>query len=146
MAPPLLVFDAEATLFSSGGERIASVDSLFAGLRKNALRRGELIKEFLLPRFEGISYFRKVGRTGDDLAVTSMAISASSDLKIALGSATAVPMRARNTERALGSGMEEACNVLLSETDPRSSIRASAGYRKKLEVELLKECLREVGL
>lgn len=145
-APPLLVFDAEAVLVSLGGERIVPVESLFAGLRRNALRRGEIIKEFLLPRFDGRSYFRKVGRTEDDLAVTSMAISVSGDVRIALGSAASVPMRARNAEKALSSGVDAAIDALLSETKPRDSIRATREYRERLETALLKECLREVGL
>lgn len=144
-APPLLVFDAEAVISSSNGERVVSVESMFKGLRKNSLKRGEMIKEFLLPHFEGRSIFRKVGRTDDDLTVTSMAISISRDTKIALGSAAEVPMRARKAEEALGYGMERACSALLSETKPRSSIRASIEYRKKLEIELLKGCLREVN-
>jgi CO/xanthine dehydrogenase FAD-binding subunit len=145
-APPLLVFDAEAVLASLTGERIVRVESLFAGLRKNALRRGEIIKEFLLPRFDGRSYFRKVGRTEDDLAVTSMAISVSGDVRIALGSAASVPMRARNAEKALSSGMGAARDALLSETSPRDSMRAARDYRERLETALLEECLREVGL
>lgn len=146
-APPLLVFDAEVVIFSLNGERVIPVENLFEGLRKNSLKRGEMIKEFLLPRFEGRSIFRKVGRTEEDLSVTSMAISISRDkeTKIALGSAAEVPMRARKTEEALSYGIERACSALLSETKPRSSIRASIEYRKKLEVELLKECLREVN-
>jgi CO/xanthine dehydrogenase FAD-binding subunit len=145
-ALPLLVFDAEAALCSPDGERTVPVESLFSGLRKNSLRRGEIIKEFLLPHFVGRSFFKKIGRTEDDLAMTSMAVSVSSSVvRIAVGSAAEVPMRARNTEKALGSGIQAACNALLSETRPRNSIRASKEYRRRLETELLKECLKEVG-
>ncbi len=144
-APPLLVFDAEAVTSSLNGERTVPVESLFKGLRRNSLNKGEMIKEFLLPRFEGRSIFRKVGRTDEDLAVTSMAISISKETKIALGSAAEVPMRARKAEEALAYSIEKACGALLSETKPVSNIEASKDYRKKLEVELLKECLREVN-
>jgi carbon-monoxide dehydrogenase medium subunit len=144
-APPMLVFDAKAVLTSLKGERVVPLETLFAGLRRNTLKRGEIIREFLLPPFNGSSFFKKIGRSEDDLAVTSMAISLLNDVRIALGSASNVPMRARRTEEALTYGMERACSALLSETKPRSSIRASIEYRKKLEVELLKCCLEEVG-
>jgi len=144
-APPMLVFDAKAALSSLKGERVVPLEALFAGLRRNTLKRGEIIREFLLPPFNGSSFFKKIGRSEDDLAVTSMAISLLNNVRIALGSAAEVPMRARKTEEALSYGMERACSALLSETEPRSSIRASTEYRKKLEVELLKFCLKEVG-
>jgi carbon-monoxide dehydrogenase medium subunit len=147
-APPLLVFDAEAVLCAPDGERTVPVESLFSGLRKSSLRRDEMIKEFLLPPFCGRSFFRKIGRTEDDLALTSIAVCTDEKgrTRIAFGSAADVPMRARKTEMALDSGVEAACSSLLSETRPRNSIRASADYRKRLEAELLREALSACGV
>ena len=152
MAPPLIALDAKAVLTGSKGERILPVYGMFKGLRKSSIKKGEILKEFILPKRDQntTSSFQRVGRTEEDLSVTSVAVRLTmengkvKDVGIGVGLACPIPLKASETEEFLkknGLLVEEASEVLIKETDPRSSIRASRDYRVMLEKTLFKRAL-----
>ena len=151
MAPPLIALDAKAVLIGSKGERILPVHKMFKGLRKSSIEKGEILKEFILPKWDQntSSSFQRMGRTEEDLSITSVAIRLTKEnenvkVGIGVGLACATPLKASKTEEFLkknGLLVEEASEVLIKETDPRSSIRASRDYRFMLEKTLFKRAL-----
>jgi CO/xanthine dehydrogenase FAD-binding subunit len=154
LAPGLIALDAKAVLVSSKGIRILPVHELFRGLRKTVIDKGEILKEFILPIYskDTSSSFQKVGRTEDDLAMTSLAVRLTideerlKDVGIGLGLAAPFPLKAKRAEdflKANGLLLEEASEVLIQETNPRSSIRASREYRLVLEKVLFKKAILE---
>ena len=152
MAPPLIALDAKAVLMGSKGERVLPVYGMFKGLRRSSIEKGEILKEFILPRWNQntSSSFQRVGRTEEDLSITSVAIRLTmengrvKDVGIGVGLACPTPLKASKTEEFLknnGLLVEEASDVLIKETNPRSSIRASRNYRFLLEKTLFKRAL-----
>ena len=162
MAPPLIALGARASLIGSGGERILPVQDMFLGLRRSALRRGEILREFVLPKeaMSGkwtASSYRRIGRTESDLSISGVAVRLAMkdgeivDVGIGVGLAGPTPLKAQKTEKFLlenGAEVEKASEVLAKEIDPRSSIRASREYRimvgKALFKRALLSCMEEL--
>ncbi len=159
MAPPLIALGAKAVLVSSKGERVLPVYKIFRGLRKTSIKKGEILKEFFLPEESKdskntASSFQRLGRTEEDLSITSVAVRLTmereriKDAGIGVGLAAPIPLKAVETEKFLrenGLLVERASEVLIKETNPRSSIRASREYRLMLEKSLFKRALLECG-
>jgi len=154
MSPVLIALDAKAVLVGPKGERTVPVHKLFVGLRETKIRKNEIIKEFILPKYgKGTKgSFQRIGRTEHDLAMANIAVRITmdgksvKDVSIGVGMAGPCPMKAVRTENFLrenGLKIEGACEKLLEETSPRSSIRSSKEYRMKLERVLLKRALLE---
>jgi len=154
LAPVLIALNARAVLVGSEGERVVRTKELFKGLRKTAIKKDEIIKEFVLPLWDEdtTSSFQKVGRTEDDLAMTSLAIRLTmgdgnvKDVGVGLGLAGSSPLKAEQTENFLRSNgllIEKASEILVKETNPRTSLRASREYRLELEKALFKKAIQE---
>jgi len=75
-ACPLLVLDAKAVLTSKAGEREVYVDDFFTGPGKTVLQKGEILKEFRMPRFGEKSasvYIKHTRRAAMDLPIIGVA-------------------------------------------------------------------------
>ena len=75
-ACPLLVLDAKAVLASKAGEREVPVDDFFTGPGKTVLQKGEILKEFRMPRFGEKSasvYIKHTRRAAMDLPILGVA-------------------------------------------------------------------------
>ncbi len=153
LSPPLIALDAKAVLTGAYGGRVVPVHKLFMGLRKTILDK-EIIVEFIIPEYRNTSSsFQKVGRTEDDLGMTTLAMRLTieddkiEDVGIGVGLASPNPLKAEKTERYIINKeineevIEEAGDILIQETKPRTSIRASKEYRKRLEKVLLRRAL-----
>jgi len=147
MAPPLLAAVAEVQL-SGLKKRIIPLEDFFMGPGKNVLRKGEILTQIRVPRLPAGTgtVFLKIGRLSMDLAQvnTAVAISMSSrvckEARIALGAVAPTPIRARRAERWLegkrldGNAVNQASDMVVSETKPITDIRSSSEYRS--------ECIR----
>ena len=153
-APVLLALDAKVVLASSAGERTLPIDEFFVSYRKTALQPGEILKTVIIPRFSPNESWRRkfykvskrremdistvagcfAVRFGDDDRTIAHA-------RLAFGGVAAMPVRARETERALiGKTFEAAADVLPvleREFTPISDVRGSATYRQQLISSLL---------
>jgi CO/xanthine dehydrogenase FAD-binding subunit len=73
------------------------------------------------------------------------------DVRVALGSVAAVPLRATATEAVLEghwpgeSVADEAARVLAGEISPIDDVRSTAGYRRSVSARVLHRLLREEG-
>jgi OHCU decarboxylase len=160
--PALLVYEAELILVSVRGERRVHYVSFHTGYKKTLLAPDELIRAVCLPReFTGcVSHARKVGARNAQ-AISKVCIAALGrvhngaveDVRIALGSVAPVPLRLRETERALRGRSIDSDLLLLarktttSEVHPIDDIRSTARYRAavagNLVVEFLSRLLSE---
>lgn len=153
-APSLLVHDARALLASDGGERTVSVADLFEGPYKSGIRPDELLIRFiLLPTEGGFTDFQKIGRRKAlTISRMSMAVLAGpkvergaklgaaetfGTVRLALGSATPVPMRMTAVESFLSGKpvdqriIEEGARLLAKEMVRISGRRPSTVYKEK---------------
>lgn len=156
--PALLVLDARAKIAGPEGERTIPIQEFFLGVRKTALKSGELLVELQVPEQPANTgtAFCKHGRVSADIALVNAAAritlgqdGACQDARIALGAVAPTPIRARKAENLLrGKSIDDALIEQVSqtaakETKPISDVRASAEYRRDLSRVLTKRALQE---
>jgi len=154
-APPLLVMNARLRLVSLEGEREVPITEFFLGPRKTVLKKGELLKEVVVPyeRGSGASFIKLGRRNAFTLSVVAVATLVKvrngifDDVRVALNSVAPRPVRAVGVEKFLKSrevsmsAVEEGAKRVLRDISPISDVRASAEYRKEMSVVLTKESL-----
>jgi carbon-monoxide dehydrogenase medium subunit len=143
MVPPLIVLKAHLKVVDAVKDRLIPVED-FTSVKKTGLRKGELLIEIQIPHRLKSSAFLKLGRrVGRDISIVSVAISITikgdlcKDTRIAFGSVSPTPLRARNAEGFLRGKrlddkvLNEASDIVVEEINPNSTIRASAEYRRE---------------
>ncbi len=148
-APPLIVMGAKLKLTSPTGERIIPVEKLFIGPYETVLGDGELLVEIQVPNpspYSGGVYIKHTLRRAMDLTIVGVAAMITldsadgvcKDVKIALGAVATTPIRASKAESILKGErfedklIDQAAQAAAGEARPRSSIRGSAEYRRKM--------------
>jgi CO/xanthine dehydrogenase FAD-binding subunit len=160
-APPLLVADARVELVSSTDRRSLPLHAFFVGPGRTALRPGELIRAVVVPALGAAAFerFLKVGpRREQIISTVSLALrarrrrdAALEGVRIAVGAAGPVPLRARSAEAALEgrrpdpAARREALHALQHDLSPIDDVRAPADYRRLAAAALLDRFLREAG-
>jgi CO/xanthine dehydrogenase FAD-binding subunit len=158
--PILLAADARILVGGQRGEREIPADEFFVGYRQTALAPDELLLHVTFPLPKGRElFFRKVG-TRRAQAISKVVLAAAwrddgprglADVRVALGSVAAVPVRARATEAALEGSLpipevaDRAAETLASEIAPIDDVRSTAGYRRTVSARVLHRLVREAG-
>jgi CO/xanthine dehydrogenase FAD-binding subunit len=158
---PLIAMGAMIKVVGPKGERVLPLEEFFTGPEQTNLADGEILTEIRVPKlppYSGGAYVKQTVRQAMDLAITGVAVvvtleSASSkkcnEVKIALGASAPTPIRARAAEKVLKGNVinegsiEQAAQAAMDESRPRSSIRASAEYRKKMVKVLVRRALQQ---
>jgi len=152
-APALLTLDASVVLTSATGERTVPLANFFTGYRQTVLKPDEVMREVVLPRFDGKltrrADFLKVSKRRElDISIVAAAFCLDSDAsgiirhaRLAYGGVAAMPGRARRAEAALeGKSLAEAAGevakILRDEFKPIDDARGGAEYRRGLVVSL----------
>jgi OHCU decarboxylase len=158
--PALLVYEAELILVSVRGERRLPYVSFHTGYKKTLLAADELIQAVCLSRrYSGyFSHARKAGaRNAQAISKVCMAAlgrladGVVEDVRIALGSIAPIPIRLRETERALiGRSIDAALLLLarktaIAEVRPIDDIRSTARYRAAVAGNLVVEFLNRLN-
>lgn len=153
----LIALNAELLVVSGSGTRTIPLEQFYAGYLENTLQVGELVTEVTVPlpgRMSG-SAFYKFKRRAIDLPVLNAAALVELDaggscvaVRIVLGCAEAIPVRAGSAEKALlGTRCEDADIVRSSEAtgdiDYLGDIRASSELRRVWGRVAVREVLRE---
>jgi CO/xanthine dehydrogenase FAD-binding subunit len=157
--PILLATDATILIGGQRGERVIAASDFFTGYRQTALEPDELILQVRVPLSKGRqARFRKVGtRRAQAISKVVMALAwreretGWSDVRVALGSVAATPIRATATEAVL-EGMlptpeiaDRAAEALAGELSPIDDVRSTAEYRRMVAARVLHRLLREAG-
>jgi putative cofactor-binding repeat protein len=158
--PALLVYDAELTLISVRGERRVAYRDFHTGYKQTLLAADELIRDISLPRrFSGyVSHARKVGARNAQ-AISKVCLAALGqmsggtirDIRLAMGSVAAIPLRLTETERMLtGKRIEPALldaarKIASMEIRPIDDIRSTARYRSVVAGNLVAEFLEKLA-
>ncbi|MGB6370422.1 MAG: xanthine dehydrogenase family protein subunit M [Atribacterota bacterium] len=150
-APPLLVLEAKVNIIGPTGEKIVPINKFFTGVKKNILKKGEIVTSITIPPIKGkwVGVYLKQGRKKEvDLATVGVAVVCIRDeVRIALGAVAPVPVRAFKTEELLRgktideSLLEKAGKSALTEVSPISDIRSSQEYREEIIKVLVRRAI-----
>ena len=155
-APPLLAYAGRAVVWSLEGEREIPVEDFFTGPSSNVLKRGEILKAFLLkPGKDLKGAYEKLGtRKAQEIAIVNVCvilraeeISKPAEVRIALGAVAPTPFRARRAEAHLrlenitADRITQSGQIAMSEASPIYDIRASADYRREMIGILVKKLI-----
>lgn len=166
--PVLLAGDAVLVLGSARGEREVPATAFWTGYRQTAIAHDELLLRIRMPvRPERRMTFRKVGtrraqaiskvvlafswRTGSSAGTGDGGTTVWRDVRVALGSVAAVPVRAGRTEAVLeGSAptpevADRAAETLAAELSPIDDVRSTAEYRRIVAARILHRAIREAA-
>jgi CO/xanthine dehydrogenase FAD-binding subunit len=156
--PVLLAADAVIVVGSERGERPVPANAFWTGYRQTALAHDELIVRIRLPLAAGREMrFRKVGtRRAQAISKVVMAVAWQGDgtwrdVRVALGSVAATPIRAAGTEHALDGRpptpetADRAAETLATELAPIDDVRSTAEYRRLVAARVLHRIVRDAG-
>lgn len=156
--PVLAALDAEVSIVSSTGRRSLPVGELMLGVKRTALRRGELIVDVTIPVVEGWQGYSKVGvRNAMVIAIASACLvvdPAARQVALALGSVAPTIVRATDAESFIAAELDWSTLVVADDaldefgaraaaaTTAISDHRASAEYRRRAASVLARRLLR----
>lgn len=154
--PVWSALDAQVVMRSTSGSRRLPFSDLFLGYRSIDRRPDELISEVrvTLPSPRVRQYFRKVG-TRKAQAISKLVLAGLieldrgkvADVRVALGSVAATPVRASQTETLLRGEkltpalVDKAVETLKGELSPIDDVRSTATYRLTVAGNLLRDFL-----
>ena len=167
--PVLLAMDAELVIGGPAGERTVPAAAFWPAYRQTAAQLGELLVRVRLPLVSGRQVrFRKVGtRRAQAISKVVLALAwtveatagvtngattgAWRDVRLALGSVAATPIRATATEAILEGAQptaetaDRAVAALATELQPIDDVRSTAAYRREVACRVLRRLLRDDG-
>ena len=164
--PVLLAADARFVLGSGArGEREVAAADFWTGYRRTALASDELLLRIRVPlRTQREMRFRKVGtRRAQSISKVVMAVAWRDadaggggaavwrDVRVALGSVAATPIRAVRTETVLEGSprtpavADRAAETLAAELAPIDDVRSTAEYRRLVAARILHRIVRDAG-
>jgi CO/xanthine dehydrogenase FAD-binding subunit len=158
--PLLLATDAELVVGSGRGERTVPAAEFWPSYRQTALAADELILRIRFPLAgQRQVRFRKVGtRRAQAISKVVMALSWQPapegtwrEVRLALGSVAATPVRAPRTEATLEGAApnadtaDAAAEALRAEIQPIDDVRSSADYRREVAARVLHRLIRDEG-
>jgi CO/xanthine dehydrogenase FAD-binding subunit len=161
--PVLLAADAVFVLGSVRGERDVAAADFWTAYRQTALAADELLLRVRIPLVTDREMrFRKVGtRRAQSISKVVLAAAWRSapplsrgpwrDVRVALGSVAATPVRAQATEAALEGKAPNpetadlAAETLAGELSPIEDVRSTAEYRRLVAARILHRIVREAG-
>jgi aerobic carbon-monoxide dehydrogenase medium subunit len=157
--PVLIALNATVKIAGVKGEKTVPAEDFTLDFYETACGHDELVTEVqipVVPPNTGV-YYTKFSPIVGDFALASVGVAITldkkkevcSDVRIALGSVAATPMRAKKAEEVLkGKKITDdlfikAGQAAMDESDPTDSVDASAGYKRELVGILLKRVGKE---
>jgi CO/xanthine dehydrogenase FAD-binding subunit len=156
--PVLLAADATFVLGSERGERELPATEFWTAYRQTALAHDELILKIRIPLAADREIrFRKVG-TRRAQSISKVVLAAAwrgdgtwRDVRVALGSVAATPIRAPGAEQAIEGRQptpetaDRAAETLAGELAPIDDVRSTAEYRRLVAARVLHRIIRDAG-
>ncbi len=159
-APPLLALEAQMSITGPSGERLVPLKDFFAGPGKNVMRKGEILKEIIIPPLlpgTGGHYYKLGSRQAMDIAVVGVASVVTmrngicERCRVALGAVAPTPVRAIRAENLLQGKrlepgtLETAAIRAVEDASPISDHRGSAEYRREMVKALTIRTVQEAA-
>lgn len=155
LAPPLLVFDAIVRIAGPNGNREININEFFTGVKKNVLKKDEIVLGVLLPEVkdkDNSTYLKQSRLRGHDLATVGVAVRVDSDnnIYIAMAAVAPTPIRLLKLENEINSKGLNSETVLWIEKEvqnhikPISDVRSSSEYRLHAASVLAKQGLSKL--
>ena len=148
----LLALDAEVELTSVRGARRLPLDKFFLGYRKTALAADEMITKVFLPTNYRSDWAKngKRGAVNISVVAVAVAITPTKQVRIALASVAATPIRCYGTEKFLAQNglsagtIRQAAELVRGEIRPITDHRASADYKIHLSGVMVRRLLENL--
>jgi len=146
LPPVWIALGAHALIVGAGGEREVPVEDFSTGYYETVLRHDELVAELIVPSQRGrrAAYLKCTTRSADDWPALGVAVSLALEdggivgARVAVGAATARPMRLFGAEAALNGArpddatLARAGEAAAAEVEIESDDRGSAPYKRHL--------------
>jgi CO/xanthine dehydrogenase FAD-binding subunit len=151
----LLALDAALELRSAGGQRTVKLDEFLLGIYSTVLEPGEIVEAIRVPVPPSMAwtYEKFKTRSSEDRPTAGVAIglrtedSVCAELRIAVGAATARPVRIRDVEAAaagaeLNTGVvEELAERVATSIDPVEDLNGDAAYKRRVVRAVVRRAL-----
>ena len=157
--PVLLALDAEIVVGSARGERTVAAGDFWVAYRQTAMSPDELVLRVRIPTPSGREVrFRKIGtRRAQAISKVVLALAWREDapggpwrdVRLALGSVAATPIRAAATEAVLEGAVptaalaDRAAEALAGELHPIDDVRSTAEYRRAVAARVVRRLIVE---
>ena len=156
--PVFLALDAKLVLASTSGERVVNISDFFLDYRKTLRKPNEIIVriDFDVPEKSTLKAIKNSNRKDLDISAVNMVMNIEMDnakvvkeIRLAAGGIAAIPLRLKKTEDSLRGqkldkkSIEAALNLVHSEFNPLSDLRASSAYRRIVVENSLSRFLHE---
>jgi len=157
VATVMMAYDAELTVFGTGGERRIKLEDFYSGYRKTVLANGEFVTGAFVPvpaPEAGAAFMNRV-RTHADIAKISVATTIAIEAgvckaaSIALGAVAPTVIRAKAAESLLAGKtvteelLQGAAEKAASEGEPITDFRSTAAYRSDMIEVLVRRALEK---
>ena len=157
--PSLLALNGSVVLKSESGERIVPLDNFFLDYYETDVAPGEVLTELRVPipppNTSGV-FLKFLPRTADDYATVSASAvlhmtegDVCQDVRVVVGSAGPIPVRATETENALKGQrltdqlLRTASEAVHDAVSPLDDFRGSAGYKRDMAVVFTRRALEQ---
>ena len=164
MPPVLVALDASLVLQKGGESRTVKIDDFYTGYKQTVLKQGEFLRDIIIPKNKPdyhLSVYKISKRHEDDISAICAAFylqvkdSKVVSARIGMGGMAATVKRATNCEAYFKSlaglslskeTLEKAKEIIATDFEPMSDVRASAEYRILMAQNLLERLFIEQGL
>ena len=155
MAPPLYVLGADVVITGPCGERIIPISEFITGVKKNSLKKGELVVQVEVPQVPKAKmvFLKKQRIKGHDLAlinVAGLADKQSGSLRICVGACAVKPLLLEGLDQAFQETKgveqlaEQVARLALQAISPIDDVRSSKEYRMDMVEVLVKRVVRQI--
>ena len=156
--PSLIALDARVCVRSSQGEREIGIDDFFVDYYETVLEPDEIVSAVIVPHQpanSGAAFLKFLPQTHDDYATVAVAARVTvdgdqiTDARIALGAASATPLRAQAVEDALRgqtsttSIIKDAAALVADAVDPTDDFRGSTEYKRDMAVVFVQRAVEQ---
>jgi len=160
LAPVLMALDSQAKIIGPEGERILPLKKLYtgAGKRPLSLKKGEILREVLVPPPSGKTLYLKWRlRDGLEFPIVSVALHVDQDggsrikkARIVFSAVGSGPVEAAESEKLLKGAtpdnqlIEKVAIGAVKEISPMRTSTTSSAYKRKMAGILLRQALKEI--
>ncbi|MDD3627732.1 MAG: xanthine dehydrogenase family protein subunit M [bacterium] len=154
MGTPLMVLNAVIITSKGSKERQIPIQKFFKGVKKSALKPGEILKEILIPEYKEVKgiFYKKSRIKMVDLAMVNMTIlKKGAEFRVSIGACAPVPLRIKSAERILNRGgdmndrlFKKIGKVCARNIKPIDDLRGTAEYRREIVTVMVARLLKQL--